>query len=121
MNKEKSRPSGGTLEQQMELADFSYSISDCNTKPRRIASLLNKGRRYAVTAKDISAITGLNVRVIRQMIQDERLAGEPILATTKDGYFLPGCKAEIDEFIRSMRGRAAEVVRVADAVEAIRF
>ncbi len=36
MSEKESRPSGGTLEQQMELADFSYSISDCNTKPRRI-------------------------------------------------------------------------------------
>ena len=51
------------------------------------------------------------------MIQAEQLRGIPILSNNQDGYFLPGDEAERADFVRSMRHRADEIHRVAEAVE----
>ena len=51
------------------------------------------------------------------MIQSERLLGVPILSDNSSGYFLAGDALELEKFIRSMRGRAAEIIRVAEAIQ----
>lgn len=51
------------------------------------------------------------------MIQAERLRGIPILSDNISGYFLAADAQERESFIKSMRGRAAEIEAVADAVE----
>ncbi len=51
------------------------------------------------------------------MIQSERLRGIPILSDNISGYYLAADVQEQEKFIRSMRGRAAEIEAVAAAVE----
>ena len=51
------------------------------------------------------------------MIQSERLRGIPILSDNISGYYLAGDAQEQEKFIKSMRGRAAEIEAVAAAVE----
>lgn len=50
------------------------------------------------------------------MIAAERLHGVPVLSDNSSGYFLPGDEIERAQFVRSMRHRAGEILRVADAV-----
>lgn len=49
----------------------------------------------------------------------ERRSGVPILSDNASGYFLPGNSAERAQFVKSMRNRAAEILRTAAAVEDI--
>ena len=51
------------------------------------------------------------------MIAAERLAGVPILSDNSTGYYLPGDDAEKVQFIRSMKHRAQEIERAAEAIE----
>ena len=51
------------------------------------------------------------------MIQAERLRGIPILADNKSGYYLPSNDAEKADFVQSMRHRADEIHRAAEAVD----
>ncbi len=122
MSKEKSRPSGDALEQQMrmELGSFgeaTFSSSDYITKPHKIATLLNRGQRYAIGLKELKAMTGLDERTVRLMIQRERLSGIPILADCRSGYFLPVDELEKRICVRSMLHRSDEVRRVAEAID----
>lgn len=82
-----------------------------------IAELLSPGRENAISRRDLEAMTGLNGRTVRLMIQKERLAGAPILADNSTGYFLPESEDERAAFVRSMRHRAGEILRTAEAVE----
>jgi hypothetical protein len=54
---------------------------------------------------------------VRTLIQAERLSGTPILSDNRVGYFLPANDEERRRFIRSMKHRAREIERVADAIE----
>ena len=54
---------------------------------------------------------------MRRIIQAERLRGVPILSDTANGYFLPETEADRAACVRSLRGRAQEILNVADAIE----
>jgi hypothetical protein len=56
-------------------------------------------------------------RTIRLMIQRERLEGIPICADNLTGYFLPSTEDEKTACVRSMRHRAGEIMRTAQAIE----
>lgn len=62
-------------------------------------------------------MTNLDGRTVRAMIATERLTGVPILSDNSSGYYLPGDDAEKVRFIRSMRHRAREIERAAEAIE----
>lgn len=83
----------------------------------RIADLLSHGQENAVPLRQLMVITGADGRTIREKIAAERLGGVPILSNNSTGYFLPGNKGERDRFVRSMRHRAKEIERVAEAIE----
>lgn len=83
----------------------------------RIADLLSHGQENAVPLRQLMAITGADGRTIRKKIAAERLAGAPILSDCSTGYFLPGNQWERERFVRSMRCRAREIERAADAIE----
>lgn len=83
----------------------------------RIANLLSHGQENAVPLRHLMAITGADGRSIREKIAAERLAGVPILSDNSTGYFLPGNKGERERFVRSMRHRAREIERAAEAIE----
>lgn len=82
-----------------------------------IAALLNPGQAHAVTLRDLESMTGLDGRTVRRMIAAERRAGAAILSDNESGYYLPASEEEKARFVRSMRHRAGEIMRAADAVE----
>lgn len=87
-------------------------------QPRgKIERLLSPGTENALTLHHLVKLTGLPARQVRQLIQAERLQGVPILADNQNGYFLPKSPKDVEEFARSMRHRAKEISRVADAVQ----
>lgn len=83
----------------------------------RIADYLNQGQANAVPLRHLESMTGLDGRTVRRLISEERRAGTPILSDNATGYFLPGNDSERERFIRSMRHRAGEIMRAADAIE----
>lgn len=83
----------------------------------KIADFLLPGQQNAVPLKHLKDLLHLDGRKVRLMIQAERLAGTPILADNQTGYFLPGNDRERARCVRSMRRRAAEIVKAADAIE----
>lgn len=83
----------------------------------RIADLLSHGQENAVPLRQLMAETGADGRTIRGKIAAERLAGVPILSDNSTGYYLPGNEGERERFVRSMRHRAQEIERAAEAIE----
>ena len=81
-----------------------------------IASLLLRGSANAVPLQHLQLLTGLDGRVIRRMIQRERLAGACICVNNRDGYFLAETINERNVCVRSMFARAREVERTAQAI-----
>lgn len=120
MSLKRKKACSGAPEQAVETAALSgaaisgdYSILSTG----RIESLLSSGRANAVPLGHLCTITGLDGRTVRQMIASERLHGVPILSDNVSGYFLPANDGEREQFVRSMRNRAKEIMRAADAVE----
>ena len=101
--------------------DTTSTINDTTPTPSgqavKIADLLGHGQSAAVPLRHLKELSGLPGREVRRMIQAERLLGIPILSDNVSGYYLAGDAQEREKFIKSMRGRAAEIVMVADAVE----
>ena len=83
----------------------------------RIADLLSHGQESAVPLRQLVTLTNADGRTIRAKIAAERLAGVPILSDNASGYFLPANNGEKERFIRSMRHRARDIERAAEAVE----
>jgi len=82
-----------------------------------IADFLGRSQGAAVPLRHLEKLAHLPGREVRRLIQAERLRGVPILSNNLSGYFLPENDLERERFVRSMRGRAAEIEAVADAVE----
>ena len=123
-NKKKARPSAGTPERakpEAETKQATTSNCDCTTShPQgqgRISDLLLSGREHAIPRRDLEAMTGLDGRTVRLMIERERRAGTLILSDNQSGYFLSDDPAEAQKFARSMRHRAGEIMRTARAIE----
>lgn len=81
----------------------------------QIADLLSAGEENAVPLAHLMMLTGWDERTVRKQIERERRRGIPILS--KRGYYLPADEYERAAFVASMRGRAREILRTADAVE----
>lgn len=121
----KTHPTAATVERVEAgagLAGFSTSDSQSTTSAPpgqavKIADLLGHGQSAAVPLRYLKELAGLPGREVRRMIQSERLRGIPILSDNISGYYLAADVQEQEKFIRSMRGRAAEIAAVADAVE----
>lgn len=109
---------------QLVMADVLLSRQKHTTETRqeqgKISALLLPGAGNAVPLRQLAAWTGLAERDVRRIIRRERLAGVPILADNHSGYFLPACEAERVACVRSMRGRARQILAAADAIEAAR-
>ena len=82
-----------------------------------VSELLLHGQENAIPRRELESLTGWSGRMVRLAIERERRAGIPILSDNASGYFLPGNSAERAQFVRSMRNRAAEILKTAQAVE----
>ena len=83
----------------------------------RISDLLPHGQANAVPLRLLVSMTGLDGRKIRLMIAQERREGVPIVSDNSSGYFLAETQVEREAFCQSMRHRAKEIMRAADAAE----
>ena len=105
---------------QKALPGFTLSKSKHNTggteKQDLIASLLPSGSERAVSLRRLSEMAGLSERETRRAIQRERLRGAPICELGR-GYFLAANEDERRRWVRSMRGRARQILCAARAVE----
>ena len=116
--KENARPAGGTAGQAAENnAGCKIPQDDYTTGTGPISRLLSHGRENAIPIRHLTAMTKFDGRTVRAMIAAERLAGVPILSDNSTGYYLPGDDAEKVQFIRSMKHRAKEIERAAEAIE----
>ena len=76
-----------------------------------IADLLLPGRENAIPRRELDG------RTVRLMIERERREGSPILADNATGYYLPATEHERAACVRSMRHRAGEIMKSAQAIE----
>lgn len=81
-----------------------------------IAGLLSHGAQNAITLKHLKQMVNLPGREIRRQMQMEREQHIPIVSD-RHGYYLAETEQERDRFVRGMKRRAAEIVKVAKAVE----
>lgn len=91
-----------------------------------IADFVGIGKENATSSSHLMAVFNCgSTRKLRQLIQTERLnTGAAILPSGYNGYYLadretPEGRREIKAFTTRMRGEAAELVRMADAVEGV--
>lgn len=120
--KKRTAPVGAGTPARARKDDFAvnHSVSDFITsagKSLHIFELLQTGAENGVTLRELVAMTGMNERLVRLKIQQERKAGKLILSNNRDGYFLPECPEDVRRFARSMSRRAAEIASVARAAE----
>lgn len=123
MSKAKTRPDVGASERaevgiasQCSFPDFDFT----SLAPRgqwQIVDLLPRGQANAVPLRSLVSMTGIDGRKIRLMIARERMEGVPIVSDNANGYFIAENQTERETFCRSMRHRAQEIMRAADAVE----
>ena len=122
--KEKAPTSAATLaEAAAEMTacraaiSYDYLTTTAAGRQRKVSDFLSHGQENAVPLRQLMAMTGEDGRTIRGKIAAERLAGVPILSDNSTGYYLPGDEGERERFVRSMRHRAREIERAAEAVE----
>ena len=106
-----------------EKAAGNTSIPVCNYTPDAahsqpsIADYLGRDRESARKGRELCAALHLDSRTLRQRIELERRNGAAIVADNRSGYWLTDDPAEAQAFVRSMRRRAHEILKTAQAVE----
>lgn len=95
--------------------------NDFTTKPAAgqllISDYLSRGQENSVSLQELRQWTGIDGRIIRRKIATERLQGIPILADNQTGYYLPATEEERKRCVRSMKHRAKEIYKAAQAIE----
>ena len=121
--KKMAHPSAGTLEQAERESHCASGnsrnkhITQGPSGQRKVADLLSHGRENAIPRRELERLTGLDGRTVRLMSERERREGSPILADNATGYYLPATKYERAACVRSMRHRAGEIMKSAQAIE----
>ena len=123
VEKKRARPSVGApgrAEAGVNHADGNSRNKHITQGPsgqRKITDLLSHGRENAIPRRELEKLTGLDGRTVRLMIERERREGRPILADNATGYYLPATEHERAACVRSMRHRAGEIMKSAQAIE----
>ena len=84
----------------------------------KVADFLSTGQQNAVPLKHLKDLLHLDGRTVRLMIRAERLSGTPICEDSQSGYYLPRSTNERDLCAKRLRHRAAQIIKVADAIAA---
>lgn len=121
----KARPAGGTAGRAAETGPASqadttsqdHSTIQGSSGQRKISDYLCYGQENAIPRRGLEALTGLDGRTIRLMIERERRGGVPICADNTNGYYLPSSETEKTACARSMKHRAEEIRKTAEAIE----
>ena len=124
LENEKARPAGGTARRtKQEKHQRSDNSHDQHTTDRSggqagtISGLLLHGAENGLHLRDLCRLTGWTEREVRLHIHAERRRGVPILSDNVNGYFLPADEQELTACVRSLRGRAGEILAAAAAIE----
>lgn len=122
--KEKTRPTAATVERagaEKAAGNTSIPISQYTTDPGHgqpsIADYLGHDRESARKGRELCAALDMDSRTLRQRIEVERRRGAAIVADNRSGYWLTNDPAEAQALVRSMRARAREILKTAQAVE----
>lgn len=99
------------------LTSTTYSNMLPPARQIKVSDLLSHGAENGTSTRELVRLLDVPERVVRQMIQRERLAGTPILSDTTNGYYLPNNRYEVISCIRSLRHRGNEILEVANAIE----
>ena len=120
--KENARPTVGAAGQAERESHWASGNprNDSTTWNGPISRLLMHGAENGLHLSDLTKMTDRTEREVRMMIHSERRRGVPILSNNRDGYYLPSSEDEKVKFIRSMRHRAREIERAAEAIEKAR-
>ena len=127
-NKKAARGATNTTDSRVETGPASQAVPHLHqqsTTPAplgqavKIADFLSRGETNALPLRHLRDLLHLPARKIRLMIRAERMSGTPILESSKadGGYYLPGNAHERARCVQRLRRRAAEIVKVADAIE----
>ena len=81
----------------------------------RISDLLRLGADNATPCRDLARVLNWEPRAVTRAIEAERRAGTPIAANGR-GYFIPATDFELDEYLRRLHHREAEVRKTREAV-----
>ena len=81
-----------------------------------IHATLEAGESNAVSVAELCRITGLQDRELRAAIAAERSHGSVICSNAK-GYFLPGNRSELQDYIHRERARSKSITRSLKAAE----
>ena len=126
-HKKNARPDVGASERakepgQASRQDRASIHNDTTSSPPgqgfRVADLLLPGQQSAIPLKHLKDLLHLDGRKVRLMIRAERLSGTPICEDSQSGYYLPKSTNERDLCAKRLRHRAAEIIKVADAIAA---
>ena len=82
-----------------------------------IKDLLLHGEGHAITARELSTMTGRAEREITRSIQAARLGGVPICASGA-GFFLAEDTVELKGYINALDRRLREIMRTREALAA---
>lgn len=76
-----------------------------------IAELLKVGKQNATTTPELCILSGIDsVRGLRGAVARERKAGAVILSNPYGGYYLPGNREEVEEFVREQDRKARSIM-----------
>ena len=83
-----------------------------------IAELLGKGRESARSGRELSAVLNCRARDVSAQVEKERREGFPICAATSApyGYYLARDGKELEEYLKSLKGRAVEIFKTRQAL-----
>lgn len=107
----------GTVCKTAQPSTRNDTTSPAERQTFRVADLLLHGAENAIPRRELMALTGYRDRELRLLIEQERRRGCPILSNCIGGYYLPGDQAERERCVRSLRRRASEIMKTADAIE----
>lgn len=120
MSKQKNAAHGAATPERQETGTYDGATTSniqFTTAQGAISRLLLHGQANALPRRELEALTGLDGRTVRLMIEHERRAGVPVLSDCSKGYYLPETDQETVACVRSLRHRAGEILRTAAAIE----
>lgn len=94
-----------------------YYTGSTRENQQQVADFLGRGRAAAISLAQLKKLLGWDGRTIRKEIARARRAGVPIVSDNLRGYWLADNPAEVEAFVRSMRGRAREIERTVAALD----
>ena len=84
-----SRPGGGTPERQTQIKDQEQDTTSGSRCQGDVLDLIPHGPENAITAQQLTRLTGIGGRDIRRRIAAARAAGMVILSDKAGGYYFP--------------------------------